>query len=273
MDVSVSHLNNRLALQLPRELPLGLVFVTGTVSFSGTAVSTEIVAHGRYQHLHFDLIDDRHRIRCVLVVRVGLEHRLELGSRVRVGGHLRFDPQRADYYLLARDLEPLDEDVFGDVEEVEADQEEVAALLADIRKRTTQQKLRTDLPEWIQALAPEPFQSTKKDEGQVDTSTSSHSGKVPEEAASDVDTGVRSSISALLDQPGDVELTPDLISTLEEKAPILDEDLQPQKRQVAARARASRPDISRATDQEHLPWLLLLIFILIIIIVVLLAML
>ena len=31
MDISVSRLNNRLALQLPTELPLGLVFVVGTV--------------------------------------------------------------------------------------------------------------------------------------------------------------------------------------------------------------------------------------------------
>ena len=31
MDISVSQLNNRLALQLPPELPLGLVFVTGKV--------------------------------------------------------------------------------------------------------------------------------------------------------------------------------------------------------------------------------------------------
>ena len=96
MDISVSHLNNRLSLQLPQELPLGLVFVTGTISFSDSTAFTELVAHGRYKHIHFDLLDSRHRIRCVLVVRAMVDYDLEIGSRVRVGGHLRFDPQRAD---------------------------------------------------------------------------------------------------------------------------------------------------------------------------------
>lgn len=264
MDVSVSHLNNRLALQLPRELPLGLVFVTGTVSYSGTAVSSELVAHGRYQHIHFDLLDGRHRIRCVLVVRVGVEYDLELGSRVRVGGHLRFDPQRADYYLLARDFERADEDHLGDAEEVNADQEEVAALLADIRKRTAKQKLPTDLPDWVQDLAPESFQTEEKKSDPHKVAQPIIAASELEETMYPTDEGVASSISALLDQPGDVELTPDLISTLEEKAPILDEDAQPLNRQVAARPRPAKKE---GIDQEVQLWLLLFILLLIIVII------
>lgn len=260
MDVSVAHLNNRLALQLPRELPLGLVFVVGTVSFSGTAVSTELVAHNRYQHIHFDLLDERHRIRCVLVVRAGSEYTLELGSRVRVGGHLRFDAQRADYYLIARDVEQLDEDVLGDVEPVAADQEEITALLADIRKRTTQSQLPTDLPDWVQKLAPEPFQQNEADDVPENEGETAVSAQTPPTDS------VASSISELLDQPEDVELTPDLISTLEEKAPILDENTPVLQRQVPAKPRTGAPSSSR-NSPDYLLWLLAIVLFLIVVLV------
>lgn len=211
MDISVSHLNNRLSFQLPQELPLGLVFVSGTVSFSDSAAFTELVAHGRYKHVHFDLIDDKHRIRCVLVVRAVVDFELEYGVRVRVGGHLRFDPQRADYYLLARDLERLDVDLLGDGEEMEVDQAEVEALLADIRKRTNQQKAPSDLPQWVQELAPEAVQDRVQPAKRDGTAESD----VALEAATEEK--LASSISALLDEMDDVELTPDMIESLEDE--------------------------------------------------------
>ena len=222
MDISVSHLNNRLSLQLPQELPLGLVFVTGTVSFSDSAVFTELVAHGRYKHIHFELLDSKHRIRCVLVVRAMVDFDLELGVRVRVGGHLRFDLQRADYYLLARDLERLDEDVFGDVEDIEADQEEIAALLADIRKRTSKQDIPSDLPQWVQELAPESLQDKDRvidlEEPALDGVLNEGETAVSEEASThESEAALVSSISALLDQMDDVELTPDMIQSLDEQ--------------------------------------------------------
>lgn len=219
MDISVSHLNNRLSIQLPQELPLGLVFVTGTVSFSDSTVFTELVAHGRYKHIHFDLTDDRYRIRCVLVVRAMLDYDVELGSRVRVGGHLRFDSQRADYYLLARDLERLDEDVLGEAEEIEADQEEVAALLADIRKRTSKQQIPTDLPEWVQNLAPESMQQEADLSDEPELELSEANSELSEEAS---EAALVSSISALLDEVEDIELTPEMIHSMEDDEGVVD---------------------------------------------------
>lgn len=270
MDISVSHLNNRLSLQIPQELPLGLVFVTGTISFSDSTTFTELVAHGRYKHIHFDLIDGRHRIRCVLVVRAMVDYDMEIGAKVRVGGHLRFDPQRADYYLLARDLERLDEDVFADVEADAADREEIAVLLADIRKRTSKHPAAADLPEWVQELAPDSVKETMAEREEE-----------PEETAvSDPDTQSEaelvSSISALLDQTEDVELTPDMIPPeLEERTeppqieprPIPpendDEPVLTSKPEQLVRSQT----LPQSNDQDWLVWLLVgIIFVLIVIV-------
>ena len=50
MDISVSHLNRRMALQIPAEFPLGLVFVVGEVEVDSTLVNEDglRVSSGRY---------------------------------------------------------------------------------------------------------------------------------------------------------------------------------------------------------------------------------
>lgn len=203
MDISVSHLNNRLSLQLPQELPLGLVFVVGTVTFPEDSPVTEMVAHGRYKHIHFDLLDNGYQLRCILVVRTMVEVDIEQGSRVRVGGHLRFDPQRADYYVLARDIERLDKDLIGESEQVESTAEEIAALLADVPEKEAPAAIPENLPKWVKNLAPEAYQ-------QLDVDVEGN-GADQKEADEEAEEALVTSISALLDQKEDVMLTPEII--------------------------------------------------------------
>lgn len=268
MDISVSHLNNRLTFQLPQELPLGLVFVTGTVSFSDSSAFKELVAHGRYKHLHFELLDDKYRMRCILVVRAMVDYELEYGVRVRVGGHLRFDPQRADYYLLARDLQRLDEDLIGEPEEDEIDQEEVASLLADIRKRTNQHNASPDLsqpelPQWVQNLEPDAIQENNFKQPQAvadEPNETDATAVIDHQATPTSDEALASSISALLDEVEDVELTPDVIESLEMKDEALKRDAA---MPLVERGEDAVPDVlvpqsaqGSSNDQSWLLWLL-----------------
>ena len=103
MDIPVSRLNNRMALQLPAELPLGLVFVVGEVERPHGG--------GDDDQISFYLSEKGFLLRCRLSERASREARLTEGSRIRAGGHLAFDPQRAEYYLLARDVEIIEEAV------------------------------------------------------------------------------------------------------------------------------------------------------------------
>ena len=87
MDISVSRLNGRLASKLPPELPLGLVFVIGKV--------VQKDADG------FVLSEEAHQLNCQLAE----EMEVQVGNEVRASGHLMFDPEKLQYYLLARDVE------------------------------------------------------------------------------------------------------------------------------------------------------------------------
>ena len=102
MDIPVSRLNLRMALQLPAELPLGLVFVVGTVDGFKPDDDSNIF---RY----FFLAESTYRVRCLLSDRAAIETKFKNGDKIRAGGHLAFDPLKADYYLLARDIEVLTE--------------------------------------------------------------------------------------------------------------------------------------------------------------------
>ena len=88
MDISVSHLNNRLALQLPQELPLGLVFVMGKVQ---NVVQLPVNDNGRNHQafqVWFDLIEEGFQLRCALSQRASSEIVLSEGDEIRAGGHL-----------------------------------------------------------------------------------------------------------------------------------------------------------------------------------------
>ena len=214
MDVTVSHLNNRLALQLPPELPLGLVFVVGGVE------QVDRVNNGRSPQVHFILVEQAYRVNCVLSPRAASEVVLQAGMTVRAGGHLAFDPQWAGYYLLVRDVEivqtpPAAQTVPPPETDLDpGDRTAVAAILADIKKRSDAANLaQADLPPWVQKIAPPEIQAEMEEALVADqepipppASTVSRSS-----ASVELDAGLLARLSAAMDSEEDVELTPDML--------------------------------------------------------------
>ena len=139
MDISVSQLNRRMALQLPAEFPLGLVFVVGEVEVDSTLVNEDGLRE-------FFLLEEDHHLLCRLSSRVAEEISLQKGDLIRAGGHIAFDPARARYCLLARDVELLRE------------YEPSGSLLGDIIAVSHQipdpDLAPAALPQWVKDLAP-----------------------------------------------------------------------------------------------------------------------
>jgi hypothetical protein len=149
MDIPVSRLNQRMALQLPAELPLGLVFVVGQVRMPGAA---EAGLPG-----DFYLGDNEYRLPCRLSERAAAEVRLGEGDKVRAGGHLVFEPARASYYLLARDVEHLDS--------LRPAVKPLTAIIADNNRRGQAASLtQAKLPTWVQQMAPPEIQPQTNDQ-------------------------------------------------------------------------------------------------------------
>ncbi len=140
MDIPVSRLNERMALRLPAQFPLGLVFVVGTVEGLNTGANGD-------QPSAFFLSESDHRLRCRLSDRASRESELKNGYRIRAGGHLAFDSQHADYFLLARDVEviPMEQPRVSSM----------AAIITDYTKRSEQAGLiPAELPDWVVRMAP-----------------------------------------------------------------------------------------------------------------------
>ncbi|MBK7897279.1 MAG: exodeoxyribonuclease VII large subunit [Candidatus Promineifilaceae bacterium] len=201
MDISVSRLNGRLAAKLPPELPLGLVFVVGRVSQVG----------GR----RFLLIEDHHRLNCQAVEEIKLRE----GDEVRASGHLMFDAERLQYYLLARDVElVMPEPLLTAGEhsrEFLVENEGLLAALAAVKARAAVAPMAksTEMPLWVKKLAPPEVQtslpeaatSLEAEVGDVDTAVS------PKHEVA-LDAGLLSMLSAAMDSEEDLELTPELLA-------------------------------------------------------------
>lgn len=145
MDIFVSHLNHRMALQLPAEFPLGLVFVVGRVErFLNRGNNGEGVS--------FYLSEGNHRIRCRLSRRHTDGVVFTEGVLIRAGGHLAFDTGQADYYLLARDVEIL--------EGYRPSRTSLSEIIADAQKRSQAEIVPPEqMPEWVQRIAPPELQA------------------------------------------------------------------------------------------------------------------
>lgn len=209
MDISVSHLNQRLMLQLPAQLPLGLVFVQGTVTNLTSLDDADVPFP-----VELDLVEDGYAIRCCLSARIVAEMTPQEGSRIRAGGHLVFDARRAQYQLQARDIELV-------VEEEPAEAKNEAALsllekpvgrsaltpvLADIKKRAEAAHLaQGTMPAWVQRLAPP--------EIKAEVLKNQEQEEVPEFPASPstLDEGLVKFLAQAMEDLQDVEITPDLL--------------------------------------------------------------
>ncbi|MCL4266515.1 MAG: hypothetical protein KJ069_25175 [Anaerolineae bacterium] len=215
MDISVSQLNHRLALQLPAELPLGLVFVMGVVR---NLESGGEIVNGRPPFTTFDLEQKGHRLRCKLVQREAEKIALREQMEVRLGGHLTFDPRRAEYYLLARDAEVLSTGVAErktdplavDLSELVEDQAAFSAALAGIKRRAdVSRQASTDMPIWVQKIAPPELQASEKAEEpdeEVPVLAAQSATAVP------LNDELVSYLSALMESEEEVELTPDILA-------------------------------------------------------------
>ncbi len=202
MDISVSRLNNRMVLQVPAELPLGLVSIVGQV-------------HGlelRDGETRLNLVEAGHSLQCRLTQRLAEEVLLKNGDTVRAGGHLAFDVQSAQYYLLARAIEVAPG--------LAASRREMAPILADIRKRADVAALvRADLPPWVKRLAPPEVQAelARMEEGPAAAGAGGDQPGIEPAAGESAASSSREEdmvafLSAAMDREDEVELTPDVLA-------------------------------------------------------------
>ena len=208
MDISVRHLNNRMALQVPAELPLGLVFIVGRVrnfkrSDTGAAETAEQV--------RFELVDGEHRLGCTLPHSVAQETLLQEGDRVRVSGQLAFDSHAVRYHLFARDLEILS---------ARSPTTSPVDLLADAQRRAREADVvPADLPPWVRQLAPPEVQLEL---GLVDELPVPEGSSIEEEpdmwdetasaAQAEMSEEMLAFLSGVIDSDEDTELTPEMIA-------------------------------------------------------------
>lgn len=209
MDVPVSRLNNRMALQLPAELPLGLVFVVGKVVNLAQPANN----HGRAT---FQLEDEGYRLNCRLSSRATPETPFNEGDTIRAGGHLAFDPRQATYYLIARDIELL--------RERPSSQASLTPILDDVRKRAAAASLApADLPPWVKEIAPPEIQAELGIQPPSLEEVAAAGAETEEEGATEETAGISPELmtflSKAMDSEEEVELTPEVIANLSPPLP------------------------------------------------------
>lgn len=263
MDISVAHLNNRLALQLPTQLPLGLVFVQGQVANLTYDTAPKVVKGTRFP-ASLDLLGGGHLIRCRLSERVLKETPLSDGDLIRAGGHLIFNTQRADYELLARDVEVVVDNEVAEVAaapsplEAQIGRPALSPLLADIKRRAEAAKLAPgEMPGWVQRLAPPDLQSELNAQAEP---TAKGAGE-PEE----IDADLMHFLAMAMEKPEDVEITPDLLEKVGGGATAV--SLTPGRQIPKTPATTTRKPLP-ATSRQPLDWSLILLLISVVVLAV-----
>lgn len=258
MDISVSRLNKRMALQLPAEFPLGLVFVVGKVRNL-----TNMDGDGGKPY--FYLAENDHKLRCHLSERALEEVQINEGDMIRAGGHLAFDIMQADYFLLARDIEVLPEH--------RPSRTTLAPILSDIKKRSQAASLvPAELPDWVQQIAPPEFRETVEPDPDPEPETAllqTHQlPPLPPDLTADtiiesppepaLPEGLTDDLIAFLseamDSPEDVELTQEMVADL---APAIQPD--PARLRPSPAAKNGSAVLMAPQPQEtRIPWIVVL---------------
>lgn len=219
MDVSVSRLNNRLALQLPAELPLGLVFVVGQIAnLEKVPIVSEATNGQASLRSCFQLVENEYRLRCYLSERATAEIDLREGDRIRAGGHLAFDARKAHYYLLARDVERVAEpkpptppvaEQETELPPVPLGRKALPPVLADIKKRAEVTRLEeAKLPPWVWKMAPPEVRAA------LETENSQPSEEKEIGQTVELNEEFIATLSEVMENEEDVELTPQMLATL-----------------------------------------------------------
>lgn len=249
MDISVRHLNNRMALQVPAELPLGLVFIVGRVRNFRTS---ETGAGEAVEHAHFELADGDHHLRCTLPRSVAQESLLQEGDRVRVSGQLAFDSHAVRYHLFARDLEIL------------SDRPATSSphkTLADAEIRAKEAGLvPADLPPWVRQLAPPEVQLElglvdeipEPEESQIEDEPDTW-GEAPSTAPAEMPEEMLAFLSGVIDSDEDTELTPEMIAQYlpQKEPPARHGEGSAQGRAITSRQRERRTPVRRSGRSVH----------------------
>ena len=257
MDISVSGLNGRLASKLPPELPLGLVFVVGKVE--------ALNANG------FILSEGPHYLNC----RAEGAGHLNEGDEVRASGHLMFDAEHLQYYLLARDIEIVSSEPLGFVSsgsrEVLAESESLLSALAAVKARAAVAPLDKgeDLPVWVRKLAPpevrpEAIEEDEEAAGSVRAYRSRYEKALDEDLVT--------LLSQAMDSDEDMELTPELLAKYMPETPeetevegretLVDAEPHVQPQMVeTAESLANLSTSYRPVNREDTDWLVILLII------------
>jgi hypothetical protein len=297
MDISVSRLNNRLALQLPSELPLGLVFVLGRVQ---NLSQTEPDSENSLAVVTFQLTEKGHSIFCQLSPRAAAEVVLTEDSLIRAGGHLSFNPARAEYFLFARDVEIIAEqpdvgtvdvgtvdvgtvDVgtvdVGVVTEPSSRLERtgVTKALIDVKKRSESIKTEpSDLPGWVQRMAPPGLavESESEETGSEETAVATDPAQIatplPALAAEQppINQELIDFVNRALESEEDMELTPELLDKFAIK-PAADSERQ---RSVSRTKRTgARPTGPTSQPKQQTDWLAVVLLLILVILLLIAA--
>lgn len=216
MDISVSRLNKRMALELPPEFPLGLVFVVGEVKKMSLGV-------GNGGPVEFYLSESGHKLNCRLSDRAAGEIILNEGDLIRAGGHLAFEPTQAGYYLLARDVEILSE--------YRPSRSALKRIVADKQERIkTSNLVPAEIPPWVEQLAPPEIRAELEERKSSAIGFEAAAGDVwklyagtdvsidfpaDEPIPASIDSELLDFLSEAMDDQDDVELTPELLAEFE----------------------------------------------------------
>lgn len=245
MDISVRHLNGRLAAKLPPELPLGLVFVVGKVSQLGER--------------RFLLMEDAHCLQCRTVDDITLA----AGAEVRASGHLMFDAERLQYFLLARDVEVITAESLASVgqsRELLAENEGLLSALALVKSRAAAAppEKQAEMPSWVKKLAP-PETELDAVGGYVPTEESGEDALTARDVV--LDAGLVSMLSAAMDSEEELELTPEMLAPYQVAAPKTAPPQEPPVDRLMDTAVPSNPTSYRPANREDTDWLVILLII------------
>lgn len=249
MDISVSGLNGRLASKLPPELPLGLVFVVGQVEL--------LAADG------FILAEGSHRLYC----RTEKKGQFVKGDEIRASGHLMFDAEQLQYYLLARDIEIVTSEPLGPPErnsrELLAESESLLSALAAVKARAAVSPAHTgaDLPVWVRKLAP-PEVEVAGVEDKVEETVRPQARQV------ELDEKLLSTLSEAMDSEEDLELTAEFLA---EYMPEIPEPTEPLEETLALQEQPAPQEMEeplaelatsyRPVGRQDTDWLVILLII------------
>jgi len=215
MDITVDFLNKRLAGKLPTELPLGLVFVVGSVN----QIWPDVVGdNGRFPIHQFELVEGDYRLRCVIPPEKVGNIEVAVGDKVRAGGHLTFDKWRAAYVLLARDVERVADDlqkVAADVPDVE--QKKFKEALKQVKKRADAAVVEPtkEVPPWVEKLKHAEMDSKPKVRKETAVShlpTIEPVPDLPVPGRSNISPEMVEAFSKAVDSDKEIELPPEIMA-------------------------------------------------------------